>query len=88
MQTDPRTGRKILYMGAHAAEIQGMTVAEGRVLLMDLLEHATQRAYVYTHKWQTGDLVMWDNTATVHRGRWFDLSKKRELRRSTTKFVL
>lgn len=75
-------------MGAHAAEIQGMTVAEGRVLLMDLLQHATQRAYVYTHKWQTGDLVMWDNTATVHRGRWFDLSKKRELRRFTTKFVL
>ena len=64
-----------------------MTVAEGRVLLMDLLEHATQRAYVYTHKWQTGDLVMWDNTVTVHRGRWFDLSKKCELRRSTTKFV-
>ena len=84
VQTDPRTGRKILYVGVHAAEIQGMTVAEGRMLIMDLIEHATQRAYVYTHKWQVGDLVMWDNTATSHRGRWFDFSKKRELRRSTT----
>ena len=84
VHTDPRTGRKILYVGAHAAQIEGMGVAEGRMLLMDLLEHATQRAHVYTHQWQVGDLIMWDNTATSHRGRWFDLSKKRELRRSTT----
>ena len=84
IQTDPRTGRKILYVGVHACAIEGMTVAEGRMLIIDLIEHATQRAYVYRHQWQVGDLVMWDNTATVHRGRWFDFSKKRELRRSTT----
>ena len=87
VQTDPRTARKILYVGVHAAQIQGMTVAEGRMLIMDLIEHATQRAYVYTHQWQVGDLVMWDNTATSHRGRWFDLGQKRELRRSTTECV-
>ncbi len=84
VQTDPRTGRKILFVGVHACEILGMTVAEGRMLIMDLIEHATQPAFVYRHRWAPGDLVMWDNTATVHRGRSFDLTKKRELRRATT----
>ncbi len=87
VQTDPRSGRKILFVGIHACEIEGMTTAEGRMLIMDLLEHATQREYVYTHKWQVGDLVMWDNTATVHRGRWFDFAERRELRRATTEEV-
>lgn len=64
-----------------------MTLAEGRMLLMDLLEHATQRERVYRHEWQVGDLVMWDNTATVHRGRHYDLSQRREMRRSTTEEV-
>ena len=87
VQTDRRTGRKILYVGVHACEIIGMTVAEGRMLIMDLLEHATQREFVYRHVWTAGDLVMWDNTATVHRGRYFDLSQRRELRRATTEEV-
>ncbi|CAN5455446.1 TauD/TfdA family dioxygenase [soil metagenome] len=87
VQTDPRSGRKILYVGVHACEIVGMTVAEGRMLLLDLLEHATQRERVYTHKWKVGDLVMWDNTATAHRGRHFDFSQRRELRRATTEEV-
>jgi alpha-ketoglutarate-dependent 2,4-dichlorophenoxyacetate dioxygenase len=87
VQTDPHTGRKILYVGAHVSEIQGMTLAESRLLVMDLLEHATQRAFVYSHEWHVGDLVMWDNTATVHRGRYFDLSARRELRRATTQEV-
>jgi alpha-ketoglutarate-dependent 2,4-dichlorophenoxyacetate dioxygenase len=87
VQTDPRTGRKILFVGIHACEILGMTLAEGRMLLMDLLEHATQPAFVYRHTWQVGDLVMWDNTATVHRGRYFDFAQRRELRRATTEEV-
>ena len=87
VQTDPRTCRKILYVGIHACEIEGMTTAEGRMLIMDLLEHATQREFVYRHKWQVGDLVMWDNTATVHRGRYFDFADRRELRRATTEEV-
>jgi alpha-ketoglutarate-dependent 2,4-dichlorophenoxyacetate dioxygenase len=88
VQTDPRTGRKILFVGIHACEILGMTLAEGRMLLMDLLEHATQAAFVYRHRWQVGDLVMWDNTATVHRGRYFDFAQRRELRRATTEEVV
>jgi len=87
VQTDPRSGRKSLYVGIHACEIDGMTIAEGRMLLMDLLEHATQRQFVYQHRWQPGDLVIWDNTATVHRGRYYDFSLRRELRRATTEEV-
>jgi alpha-ketoglutarate-dependent 2,4-dichlorophenoxyacetate dioxygenase len=87
VQTDPRSGRRILFVGVHACEVKGMTLAEGRMLLMDLLEHATQRQFVYQHRWQVGDLVMWDNTATVHRGRWFDFAERRELRRATTEEV-
>jgi alpha-ketoglutarate-dependent 2,4-dichlorophenoxyacetate dioxygenase len=87
VQTDPRTGRKILYVGIHACEVLGMTLAEGRMLIMDLIEHATQRAFVYRHSWQVGDLVMWDNTATLHRGRYFDFAQRRELRRATTEEV-
>jgi alpha-ketoglutarate-dependent 2,4-dichlorophenoxyacetate dioxygenase len=87
IQTDPNTGRKILFVGSHACEVEGMVLAESRMLLMDLIEHATQRQFVYTHQWQVGDLVMWDNTATLHRGRYFDLSERRELRRATTKEI-
>jgi len=88
VQTDPRTGRQVLFVGMHTCEIPGMTLAEGRMLLSDLLEHATQRAHVLTHHWRVGDLVMWDNTTTAHRGRWYDLSQRRELRRATTEEVL
>lgn len=86
--TDARTGRKILWVGAHAAEVVGMTIPEGRILLQDLLEHATQREFVYRHVWRPGDLVIWDNTATSHRGRWFDFAERREMRRATTEEVL
>src|SRR6476661_7994198 len=57
--------------------------AEGRMLLLDLLEHATQRERVYVHEWQVGDLVIWDNRATLHRGRRYDIAERRELRRTT-----
>jgi alpha-ketoglutarate-dependent 2,4-dichlorophenoxyacetate dioxygenase len=87
IQTDARSGRKALYVGVHACEIVGMTVPEGRMMLLDLLEHATQREFVYRHHWQVGDLVMWDNTATLHRGRHFDVTQRRELRRATTEEV-
>jgi alpha-ketoglutarate-dependent 2,4-dichlorophenoxyacetate dioxygenase len=84
VRTHPGSKRKVLWVGAHATQIVGWTVAEGRVLLSDLLEHATQREFVYRHRWRVGDLVMWDNRCTLHRGRRFDLSQRRELRRTTT----
>jgi alpha-ketoglutarate-dependent 2,4-dichlorophenoxyacetate dioxygenase len=83
VDTHPGSGRKVLFVGVHASQVVGMSTAQSRLLLSDLLEHATQRERVYTHKWQVGDLVMWDNRATVHRGRSFDLSERRELRRTT-----
>jgi alpha-ketoglutarate-dependent 2,4-dichlorophenoxyacetate dioxygenase len=84
VRTHPGSGRKLLFIGAHTRRVLGMSVAEGRVLLMDLLEHATQRQFVYRHVWKPGDLVIWDNRATLHRGRRWDMSEPRELRRTTT----
>jgi alpha-ketoglutarate-dependent 2,4-dichlorophenoxyacetate dioxygenase len=84
VRTHAGSGRKLVYIGAHARSVVGMTVAEGRMLLMDLLEHATQRQYVYQHTWQPGDLVIWDNRAVLHRGRRWDMNEPRELRRTTT----
>jgi alpha-ketoglutarate-dependent 2,4-dichlorophenoxyacetate dioxygenase len=84
VRTHPGSERKVLWVGAHATHIVGWTVAEGRMLLAELLEHATQREFVFRHRWRVGDLVMWDNRCTLHRGRRFDLSQPRELRRTTT----
>jgi alpha-ketoglutarate-dependent 2,4-dichlorophenoxyacetate dioxygenase len=80
----PGSGRKCLYLSAHASHIVGMPVPEGRLLLTDLNEHATQRQYVYSHKWQVGDFVIWDNRDTMHRGRPHDEMQPRDLRRATT----
>ncbi|HYM73373.1 MAG TPA: TauD/TfdA family dioxygenase, partial [Stellaceae bacterium] len=77
-------GRKSLFIGSHANRIVGWPVPAGRMFLLDLLEHATQRPFVYRHEWQVGDLVIWDNRATLHRGRPYDMSLRRELRRTTT----
>jgi alpha-ketoglutarate-dependent 2,4-dichlorophenoxyacetate dioxygenase len=84
-RTHPGSGRKTLYIGAHAADIEGWPVPEGRLLLRDLLDHATQRRFVHSHQWQVGDLVIWDNRCTLHRGRRYDdAHHKRDLRRVTT----
>jgi alpha-ketoglutarate-dependent 2,4-dichlorophenoxyacetate dioxygenase len=77
------TGRSSLFIGAHAHEIIGMSVPEGRMLLLDLLEHATHPGKIYRHRWQVGDFLMWDNRTTLHRGRRWDLRQRRELRRTT-----
>lgn len=79
------SGRDALYVGSHVTHIDGMPVPEGRMLVWDLLEHTTQRELVYSHRWSVGDLVVWDNRATLHRGRRFDESYPRDLRRVTTK---
>ena len=87
VRTHPGSKRKLLWVGAHATHIRGMTVPEGRMLLLDLLEHATQRRFVYRHRWKAGDLLMWDNRALLHRGRRFDVSQRREMRRATVEDV-
>jgi len=79
----PATGRKSIYLASHAGAIVGWPLPEARLLLRDLTEHATQRQFVYTHKWQTHDLVMWDNRQTMHRARPFPAEEPRDMRRTT-----
>ncbi len=67
VRTHPETGAKTLYIGNHASHILGLPEAEGEAILLELLEHATQPQFVYTHHWQDGDLVMWDNRCLLHR---------------------
>jgi alpha-ketoglutarate-dependent 2,4-dichlorophenoxyacetate dioxygenase len=78
-------GRKSLYLASHASTIIDWPTPEARLLLRDLMEHATQREYVYRHSWKVDDLVIWDNRATMHRGIAYDDTKhRRELRRVTS----
>ena len=80
-----KDGRRALYLASHVSSIIGWQVPEGRLLLRDLTEHATQPRFVYRHVWRDGDLVIWDNRTTMHRARPFDDVKyRRELRRTTT----
>jgi alpha-ketoglutarate-dependent 2,4-dichlorophenoxyacetate dioxygenase len=85
VRTIPRSQRQSLYVASHASRIIDWPIPEGRLLLRDLMEHATQPEFVYRHSWRVGDLVIWDNRATMHRGRPFEDAKhRRELRRVTT----
>jgi len=85
IRTIPRSQRRSLYLASHASRVIDWPVPEGRLLLRDLIEHATQREFVYRHSWCVGDFVIWDNRATMHRGRPFeDATYRRELRRVTT----
>ena len=79
----PKTGRKSLYLSSHAGRIDGLSVPDAKLLLLDLVNHATQKKFVYIHKWQMGDLVMWDNRQTMHRVRPFPVNEPRDMRRTT-----
>jgi len=83
VRTHPVHSRKSLYLSSHAGKVVGMTVPEGRLLLRDLTEHATQGEFVYVHRWTVHDLVMWDNRQTMHRVRRYDQSQPRDMRRAT-----
>jgi len=83
VRTHPAHGRKSLYLSSHAGKVVGMSVPEGRLLLRDLTEHATQSEFVYVHRWTVHDLVMWDNRQTMHRVRRYDQSQPRDMRRAT-----
>ena len=83
VRTHPVHGRKSLYLSSHAGKVLSMSLPEGRVLLRDLTEHATQPQFVHVHKWKLHDLVMWDNRQTMHRVRRYDQSQPRDMRRAT-----
>jgi len=83
VRTHPVTKRRSLYLASHAGAILGWPVPEARAFLRDLIEHATQRQFVYAHTWKVGDLVMWDNRQTMHRARPFPAHEPRDMRRTT-----
>lgn len=81
----PGSERKSLYIASHASRIVDWALPEGRLMLLELRDHATQPRFRYRHSWRVGDLVIWDNRATMHRGIRFDDTKyRRDLRRVTT----
>jgi alpha-ketoglutarate-dependent 2,4-dichlorophenoxyacetate dioxygenase len=80
----PRSGRRALYLASHISGIVGWPEQAGRALIAELMEFATRPRFVYRHQWRIGDLVMWDNLATMHRATPFeDLAHPRDLRRAT-----
>jgi alpha-ketoglutarate-dependent 2,4-dichlorophenoxyacetate dioxygenase len=84
LRRNPRNGRTALYIASHAVCIEGMTEHDSRILLDELLAWCTRPEYIYTHRWTPGDLVMWDNRATMHRGRPWNAAVERRVMARTT----
>jgi alpha-ketoglutarate-dependent 2,4-dichlorophenoxyacetate dioxygenase len=80
------SGRKALFIAAHTMDVEGMPKEEGRKLIRDLIEHCTQPQYVFSVEWHVGDMVIWDNLCSMHRGGDYDYGKyKRDMRRTTVR---
>jgi len=86
VRVHPVTGRKSLFLSSHIGTIVGWPMPEARAFIRDLIEHATQREFVYAHKWRQHDLVIWDNRQTMHRARRYDDTREvRDMRRTTVR---
>jgi len=81
--TNPRNGRTALYIASHAYAIEGMETAAAQKLLGELIDAATAPGHTYLHTWRKGDVVMWDNRATMHRGRPWPANEARHMVRTT-----
>jgi alpha-ketoglutarate-dependent 2,4-dichlorophenoxyacetate dioxygenase len=79
----PGSGRKTLYLASHASHVVGWPVEAGRRLVDELIQFATEPRFVYQHRWRVGDLVMWDDRCTMHRGRPYDETYRRDMHRTT-----
>ena len=84
VRANPRNGRRSLYIGSHAWFIEGIGLDESRILIARLLEQTTRPDRVYRHRWQVGDLVMWDNRCVLHRGRPWDSARYKRVMHRTT----
>ena len=84
VRANPRNGRRSLYIGSHAWFIEGLGLDESRILIARLLEQTTRPDRVYRHRWQVGDLVMWDNRCVLHRGRPWDSARYKRVMHRTT----
>jgi alpha-ketoglutarate-dependent 2,4-dichlorophenoxyacetate dioxygenase len=80
---NPANGRGALYLASHAYAVEGMEPAAGKRLIDELMAAATAPGSNYVHRWRTGDVVMWDNRATMHRGRPWPVNEPRPLVRTT-----
>ena len=86
VHTHKGSGRKALFIAAHTMDVEGMSKEEGRALIRQLFEHCTQPQYVFSVSWNVGDMVIWDNLCSMHRGGDYDYSKyKRDMRRTTVR---
>ena len=84
----PQTGRKTLYLAAHAGKVFGLSENEGKTLINDLITHATRAEFVYIHRYRVNDLVMWDDRCTMHRGTPFDDTRfPRDIQRATVRDI-
>ena len=81
--TNPVNGRGAIYLASHAYAVEGMEAAVGKKLIDELMEAATQAGTSYLHQWREGDVVMWDNRATMHRGRPWPAHEPRLMVRTT-----
>jgi alpha-ketoglutarate-dependent taurine dioxygenase len=77
-----KTGRKSLVLGATALQVEGMDIIESEALLCRLRDWATSPQFVYRHKWSLGDMVIWDNTGTMHRALQYDHDSGRLMHRT------
>ncbi|HYF58894.1 MAG TPA: TauD/TfdA family dioxygenase [Burkholderiaceae bacterium] len=85
VRTIPESGRRSLYLASHIGRVRGLPDAEATALVERLVAHATERRFTYQHRWRVGDLVMWDNRCTMHRGTPFDDTRwPRDMQRATT----
>jgi alpha-ketoglutarate-dependent taurine dioxygenase len=78
-----RSGRKSFVLGSHASHIEGLPVEEGRALIKRLMDWVTQARFVYRHEWKIGDMLIWDNTGTMHRVLPYDVHSGRTMHRTT-----
>ena len=83
VRTNPRTGARNYYVGSHAKTVEGWEERDGRRLLDDLLARAVEEEHIYTHAWQPGELVIWDNRTLLHRGTGYDADRYRRYMRQT-----
>jgi taurine dioxygenase len=80
ISTHPETGYNMIFLGRrHSAYVNGLSIEESESLLDELWKHTTQSEFTYKHEWQTGDIVIWDNRASLHRRDAFNSNSRRIL---------
>ncbi|MBI3707726.1 MAG: TauD/TfdA family dioxygenase [Proteobacteria bacterium] len=83
VRTHPETGRKLLYISHHICRIEGLPIDAGAALLDELMAHATDKRFVYHHRWRRGDVVIWDNRCTMHCATPYDATEERRVMHRT-----